>query len=223
MKQHEWNIRPDQLKDNAYNIYTQIASLHKLNQEHIEEGLCYRNIMIEYLDIKAITCHSSDIVITGAMINIKEKNIFLESKVFEQFKKAEVEGVYFYLISIGNNEYSSNDLMEQYYQKIWETAYLEAAREYLRSLILDQKRENYLSVSLGPGYYGMRIEEIDKIFQMFQKNSIGVILKDNQYLVPMNSNIGLFLESRREVSLFKGCELCIGGKEGCAFCSIQGD
>lgn len=136
-------------------------------------------------------------------------------------------GARFYLLT-GDDVESGEDLLEDYYIHMWQTAYMDAARELVKNSLYGdctlwvKEKKIQISYSFGPGFYGMDTAETEKFHGLLGGNEIGVSLC-GQMLKPVKSCTGVYLavEEGKYKSLlpcsscqFGGnCELCSVGKQ----------
>lgn len=217
MKNEIIEINRDRLDDKALKYYKKMCGYFKDDEETNlqKEGIqCFDNLK-DHLHIRVLVSYYNSPVIHDKSIIVDD--VILTCTALDQIEKEAVIGAYFYVITIGEINIVSNDLLEQYYYNIWETAYLDAARDYLKTVLKD--KDTFLMQSLGPGYYGMDITSMDDFFRLLDTSLIKVYLSENKMIIPMKSNIGVFLKTKKEIHLQKACETCLGSKGGCSFCN----
>jgi hypothetical protein len=217
MKNELIEINKDRLDAKALQYFNKMCGYTNKEQESDlqKEGIQCLGKIKNHIHIRALVSYYDSLVIHDS--SLVADDVILTCMIFEQLEKEAVIGAYFYVITIEDINISSNDLLEQYYYNIWETAYLDAARDYLKELLGDE--DSFLMESLGPGYYGMDIVEIDKFFKILDTSIIQVYLKENKTITPMKTNVGLYLKTNNEITLTKACGTCLGSKSGCSFCN----
>ena len=113
-------------------------------------------------------------------------------------------------------------MTKQLYADLWGTAYLDAAREEFRKILLKTKNL-YLSESISPGFYGMSVEENIKICQILSGEKIGVSTNENGTMTPMKTCSGIYLAvDEPKYFLSADCKSCMGNPGGCIMCKLQG-
>jgi hypothetical protein len=110
---------------------------------------------------------------------------------------------------------------------MWQTAYMDAARAYIKTLLesywIEQSKEKKsikVTNSYGPGFYGMDTNEIEKFHSFLEGNDIGVSLNGHM-LIPTKSCTGIFLVV--EALLYQQllpCETC-NTDGNCELCSAR--
>lgn len=117
-------------------------------------------------------------------------------------------------------------LLEQYYIENWKIAILDAGRDWIRDYLYQKNNTNpiwpsyYVTESFGPGFYGMGMEELPAFFKVLDGKAVGVNLNKNGNMEPLKSCIGIYLVTKKDISLFMGrdCVNCMGNKLGCIAC-----
>lgn len=158
--------------------------------------------------------------------------IEVKCNYFEQIPKETVEGIYFYMLSVGECHFSSEEnIMDFLYADIWGSSYVDAGIDLLKAeLIADMKerlgnnQELYLSEEFGPGYFGMPVIESKKFFQILDGDSIDVWVKDSGLMIPQKTCAGLYIVlNTPEVKAEPECLRCHGNTAGCKFCKIKAE
>lgn len=203
----------------------------KIDIEETENSLVKESIdlyekLTELIEIKVILSRYYKIHVLEQSFMFDDVTIGCE--VLESIEKSHIRGVYLYMLTLGEYQCDYEGLMEQFIVDIWETALIDASREYIRDyirnlLIRNDEGEKYVSDSFGPGYYGIGMEEVNSFFKVLDASKIGVTLNSNGIMKPMNSIVGLYLESDKNIVLpSNSCKTCIGGSVGCSLCSRKG-
>ncbi len=151
-------------------------------------------------------------------------DVKISCNAFERVGLDNVNGAYFYLITAGEAQTDSEQVIHQLYGDIWGTSLVDAAREMIREKIAfidrDKDENSILSDSFGPGYYGMGLLQTADIFQIIDASLVNVTLNPGGMMRPQKSITGLFLSVKNaDVLPPATCESCIGGSSGCAFCN----
>jgi hypothetical protein len=155
----------------------------------------------------------------------------LRAEVFAQIAKEAVQGVYVYVITAGEclcgEEESS---VKQFFAHMWGTAYVDAGRLLLESIIKEEAAAKtpgsrdgdfQLSPPFSPGFYGMQTADNIRIVRILGGEEMGIRCLDSGAMTPLKSCSGLFLRTDSTV-IFPGreCLVCIGNKAGCTQCMI---
>lgn len=131
---------------------------------------------------------------------------------------------YFYGATIGEIVPDCRDMLEEYYAQWWMNAYLTAIRVYLKDVLTKQKsqKEQAFSDGFGPGFYGIPIESIPEFYQLAEAEKIGISLKRNGTLFPVQSCLGMYLAMENPQRIGKrDCKHCLGRGKHCDFCSFN--
>lgn len=143
-------------------------------------------------------------------------------KALERIPKEELVRVYIYLITVGNLTDEGTDLVKRIYYDMWQTAYVDTARDYVKEY-LEELPENeglVVSESFGPGFYGMGSDEVRKFFQVLDSDKIGIYQNELGFMVPFKSYAGFSVVTTRKESLpTKDCaSCCVQGGITCIYC-----
>lgn len=194
----------------------------------MDMGLKVREDGIEGINIQATTSfYGPETYLDGKLV-IDDTEI--SCNYFEQIPKESVEGVYLYMLTIGECRFSSEEnIMDFLYADIWGSSYVDAGIQRLTEKLKEDLqerfgsgRELYLSEEVGPGYFGMPVIDSKKFFQILDGSSIGVHVKDSGLMIPQKTCTGLyFVLNTPAKNPDPQCLLCHGNKSGCKFCSIK--
>ena len=199
----------------------------KKHQKMLEQGLKARDSGVDGIDIKAAvrfvgpeTCDNGRITIGDAV---------LHCNYFARVPKEYLEGVYVYMMTVGECLFESEDkIMEFLFADIWGNSYVDAGIEALKEdyIIPDMKKrfegkEVQLSEELGPGYFGMFVGQTKQFEKILDCEAIGVQVKDSGMMIPQKSCAGLFLVLYLELEKEPACMRCVGNPKGCEFCEIN--
>ncbi|MBO5994997.1 MAG: DUF4445 domain-containing protein [Firmicutes bacterium] len=199
----------------------------KKHQKMLEQGLKARDSGVDGIDIKAAvrfvgpeTCDNGRITIGDAV---------LHCNYFARVPKEYLEGVYVYMMTVGECLFESEDkIMEFLFADIWGNSYVDAGIEALKEdyIIPDMKKrfegkEVQLSEELGPGYFGMFVGQTKQFEKILDCEAIGVQVKDSGMMIPQKSCAGLFFVLNHELEKEPACMRCVGNPKGCEFCEIN--
>lgn len=198
------------------------------HQRMMKMGLKVREDGVEGIDINALVSFYGPEICEGGAIKVGDDEI--TCNYFEQIPKECVEGVYFYMLTVGECNFSSEEnIMDFLYADIWGTNYVDAGIELLREEYIkgDMKerfgdRPLYLSEEFGPGYFGMPVIETKKFFHVLDADQINVWVKDSGLMIPQKTCAGLYLVlNRNDLKAEPECIRCFGNQAGCKFCAIK--
>lgn len=185
-----------------YEMFLQNSSLNILLQPF--SGKCVKETGFVFPSGITIPCHILE------KLQLTEKDIV--SGYFYTFHAPEI-----------STDPDKLSLLEQCYLESWLIASIDAGRDWIQSYLFRKhnvRESKYVTDSFGPGYYGMPIEALSDIFQIFSGEPVGVSLLDNGNMTPLKSSIGMYLVLNKDVSHLMGhdCTSCAGSKLGCNAC-----
>lgn len=185
------------------------------------------DVIADFYDkrIKSRIVYFDKMAIDDQIITID--GISIRCRILDKFSDRKISGGYLYIMTAPNTiEYEK--VSDQFYADTCQTAFLNVARNWLMSYLLDDfymkhnpcKEKAYISESLGPGYYGMEMSSVQSMYQILQGQEIGITLLDSQMMEPVKSNIGIYLLSDQSFSeTIRDCRNCLGtSKTSCMFC-----
>lgn len=156
-------------------------------------------------------------------IELDERNLMIEGRqfccsAFEQIDSSCVKGAYVYVVSVKGFDMNGETAINQLYGDLWGTAYVEAVRCVLRNRL---QQKNLLSVSFGPGFYGMPMEEMAEIDTLLFFKDIGLTLSASNMIIPLKSCAGIvFAVDEKYVPPEAACKSCNGNHRSCELCSV---
>ncbi len=199
----------------------------KKHQRMLEQGLKARESGIDGIDIRAEvrfvgpeTCDNGRITVDDAV---------LHCNYFARIPKEYVEGVYIYMLTVGECLFESEDkIMEFLFADIWGNSYVDAGIEALKEdyVIPDMKKrfpgkDVMLSEELGPGYFGMFVGQTREFEKILDCDALGITVKSSGMMIPQKSCAGLFFVLNHELEKEPACMRCMGNPKGCEFCEIN--
>lgn len=192
------------------------------HKKMMDMGLKVREDGVDGIKIQALVENYSGDVFKDHKIVVNGAEIFCN--FFEQIPDEAVVGIYFYIITAGECNFSSEEnIMDFLYADIWGTSYVDAGVELLeKKLKEDLDKDKYLSVCFGPGYFGMPVIETKNFFEILDGDEIGVKVKDSGLMIPQKTCSGLYLVlNNNDIVFEKDCMKCHGNKSGCQFCRTK--
>ena len=178
-----------------------------------------------------IACCGPDIYRNG---KINCGDIVLGCPAFEQIGNDNIQGIYFYVLTSGGCKNKAGaGIVEQLYADIWGTSYVDAARDELEEKLREKVREEYpdkfekslfLSDAMGPGFYGMAMEETKGIFRILDiaDKAPQLAVKESGLMLPVKTCAGLYFLVKDKIGLPRpDCRDCIGNPGGCEFCRVN--
>lgn len=209
----------------AERYFLKTAGLDKKNEKHSRmwtHALAIYDEISEKSAIKAVIRYLTPDIVRGR--DLYFQGVSISSNAFERLGQNNINGAYFYLITAGDIQTDSEQVIDQLYADIWGTSLVDAARDMIRDYIqsLDSKKGEgrVLSASFGPGYYGMGLAQTADFYRVIDFSTVKVKLSPGGMMIPQKSITGLYLSVNDQALLpADSCESCIGGASGCAFCN----
>lgn len=198
------------------------------HQRMMKMGQKVREDGIEGIQIRAlVSFYEPDAFQNGKII---AGDTEISCNYFKQIPDRAVSGIYFYLLTVGECYFSSEEnIMDFLYADIWGTNYVDAGIEILKEKLeadIKNKAGNenraFLSEEFGPGYFGMPVIESRKFFQVLNGEEIGVRVKENGLMIPQKTCTGLyFILNNPDIKAEPECLRCNGNSSGCNFCKVK--
>ncbi len=193
----------------------------------LQDSYSIRKKLLKKSSIKAIISSFDNNVISGNSIDIN--GVRFKCNAFEQIHRENIRRIYIYILTAGFFELKDGSMLESVYADAWGTAYVDAGRDILRSVLSmdtynksNENDENFVSDSFGPGYYGMDVIEVRNFFKALDSKKIGVKLKDSGLMEPVKSIAGFYIAVRDQNNLpGKDCRACLSNEKGCCYCRAK--
>lgn len=198
------------------------------HQRMMKMGQKVREDGIDGINIQCLVSFYEPSVFQDGKIKIEETEI--RCNYFQQIPEITVEGIYFYMLTVGECYFSSEEnIMDFLYADIWGTNYVDAGIEILRGKLqedmknrMTDKSHVHLSEEFGPGYFGMPVIESKKFFEILNGEEIGVWVKESGLMIPQKTCTGCyFILNDPNIKAESECMRCNGNSSGCDFCKIK--
>lgn len=113
--------------------------------------------------------------------------------------------------------------IESFYETLWEESYLAAAVSRLKKDLAGGIPSGYcLSPQMGPGYYGMSMEEILACGKLADPGAAGVEISEAGSMRPAASSAGIYFVLPTGAPVpDQACRSCVGDPRGCGFCLLR--
>lgn len=113
--------------------------------------------------------------------------------------------------------------IESFYETLWEESYLAAAVSRLKKDLAGGIPSGYcLSPQMGPGYYGMSMEEIFACGKLADPGAVGVEISEAGSMRPAASSTGIYFVLPTDAPVpDQACRSCVGDPRGCGFCLLR--
>lgn len=202
----------------------------KKHQRMMQMASDTRTNGLDGIDVKAVVSfYGPDVFQDGKIVAGGQE---IQCNYFSQMPEGVVEGVYFYVLTVGECLFPSEEqIMDFLYADIWGTSYVDAGITELKQSFIEKDlkerfpdRELYLSEEFGPGYFGMPVIESKKFMNLLDASLIDVWVKDSGLMIPQKTCTGLYLVlNRNDLKADIACMQCRGNTAGCKFCSIRAE
>ncbi|WP_242830987.1 vitamin B12 dependent methionine synthase [Desulfosporosinus meridiei] len=222
MKNHMILLDKDQGKEIAEKNFTDMCGYNRgkpVPQKIIDRSLRSLNDVYHLLEIKALISEYEKTCVEGI-------NMLLDGKLFTcnalaQIPSEEIEGIYIYLLTVGELNLSEVSILNQVYYDMWQNAYMDAGQEILRQYLqgLSCNIDRYVSDNFGPGFFGMDVSQLEKFFAILDGEKISLKLLDSGFMSPTKSYAGFFLVTNSQQNFVgKDCENCLSSGKTCMYC-----
>lgn len=156
-------------------------------------------------------------------VQILEKGMWLCGKWVEydiplHLYAEQIQGLYVFLVTIEHMTKEEGSLLEQLYLQIWQNAYLDAAREWLKEWI-GRKEQVFVSQCVAPGFYGIDLQEMHTLYEVMKGGKLGVKVLENGCLYPEKSFMGMYFLLENDLDILgKRCSVCLAQGKNCTYC-----
>ena len=197
------------------------------HQRMMKMGEKVREDGVDGIQIDALVSFYGKEVFQGDTIKVEDME--LTCNYFSQIPKDAVEGIYFYMLTVGECLFTSEEnIMDFLYADIWGTNYVDAGIHVLTEEFIKKDMEErfdgkgYLSEQFGPGYFGMPVIETKKFFDVLDPKLINVWVKDSGLMIPQKTCAGLYIVYNQDnIKAEVSCMQCKGNSKGCQFCAVR--
>lgn len=220
-----WNIRQQ-----VYTRVAEIACWEQMDKEMAAQQREYAYACIQQLwdsyhnsYCMSILLHSfeKECVAVGEFWFANEH---IPCRVLNQIDREQVQKGYLYALRIPEQMEENSkpqSLLQQYYVEAFQVACMDVARAWIQEYLQEKhsaEKPCVCSPSFGPGYYGMKLEDVPKLIRILDTKRIGIQWEQGA-MYPQMSLVGVYLISQEELlQPQSNCEDCIGGSAGCDFC-----
>lgn len=229
MINHVLSIDKYCLEETVVRYFIEACRLNPEKEKHqkmLERALAVRMKIISGINIRAVLSRFEKENLCGKVLNLN--GIEFCCNAFEQFKRANIQGIFTYVLTVGSSEFKEDSVIDLFYADTWLTVYVDAARDDMKARISNEFSMNssgmktYVSDSFGPGYYGMPTNQIAKFFEVMDVEKIGVELVGEGMMYPLKSCAGIYIATNDRNELPEvNCRECIPSKVSCQFCRIK--
>lgn len=232
MENKSFEMDKSRLDYQAEKYFIQSCGLQPGNEKlkrMMDDAEKIRKEMYESIRIQSVLSFFDQFELQGEILRLEQTEF--KCNAFSLLDPRQVKAVYAYVVTAGDCSLEGRGMMDQLYADMWGTAYLDAGRNSLKEKIMqeyrgresekDERDKLSISASFGPGFYGMDVEELFKIFQLTEPEKIGVVFRENCAMDPIKSCAGLYLIVKNPGCLpDDACESCIGRRTSCSLCNV---
>jgi len=188
-------------------------------EERISRGLQTLTDIYEEINLQVLISEYSGKCVDGTELCLDNERLYC--RALSQIPSGKVTRLYLFLLTAGEISSRNTSILNQTYYDIWQTAYVDTARDLLRQYLieLDENQGKYVSDSFGPGFYGMEAGQISNFFSLLRAEKIKMELLESGFMSPAKSYAGFFLVTD-DVQLLPGkdCECCMSSGRTCVYC-----
>ena len=214
------NLDKDTCNPTADKMFMKISGLVKPGERFDKMRANAKEIrqrVEERINMMAVYSYFDDIEFKGNQLFIGGQ--CLTCNAFEQIDPTQVKGIYIYLLTAGNFDFTDEPIMDQLFADIWGTAFTDAALELLEEYLANDKR---LSEVFGPGFFGMSLTQMQELAKLVDATRIGIEVRTDSFLLPRKSCGGFYFSvTDNYTSVNKACADCLGNPAGCQFCKLN--
>lgn len=231
MKNKVIHIQRDDIEDRAEEYFIKGSGLTRPGAKFDKmrrRAAAIREEIRERVQIQCLVSYYEDPPVFEGCLRIEEVDFLCPP--FGLLEPGQVKGAYGYLMTGGDFYLEEREIMDQLLADIWGTAYVDAGRDTLRDLLIqdchqrfpDQREDLCLSDSFGPGYYGMKTQDTLKMLSILEGTAIGVACRESGVMVPLKSCTGIYLVADSSALLpDMECETCLGNTGNCRLCNVR--
>lgn len=208
-------------------------------------GRRYRDARIQKIDIRAVVsfCDTKQESTNSVLLQHADdadssespEYVRLTAPVLEQYAKTSVTGAYVWFLSVSGLESTGTGAdgekavdmdagsIESFYETLWEESYLAAAVSRLKKAFAGEIPSGYcLSPQMGPGYYGMSMDEIFACGKLADPGAAGVEISEAGSMRPAAVSAGIYFVLPTGAPVpDQACRSCVGDPRGCGFCLLR--
>lgn len=201
--------------------YSGIESANKKKERMLERAELVLEQFRGALDLKAVCVEGTPDHFQGMELVFFGQTFHCQA--FERIEKKTLRKVYAYALTTGAFATGSDSILDQLYEDIWGTAFVDACRGLLREQLETMETENdaevKLSQSFGPGYYGMDVAQTRLMGEILPMKEINMRINESGMMIPQKSCTGLLFVVPKDSALpSSACVECGLKTAGCRFC-----
>ncbi|MDR2459592.1 MAG: vitamin B12 dependent methionine synthase [Deltaproteobacteria bacterium] len=206
----------------AKEYFMDICGLYRrkdISPRLLEESLTTLEDIYEHIDINAIFSRYDWNCIKGDKLILD--NVTFTCPIISTIPSQDILEIIIYLLTIGDIKPTNERVLYQVYQDMWQTAFVDVARDLLQEHITKTISYETFAISdtFGPGFFGMPGSDTLKFFEVLEADKIGATIRPGGLMIPVKSYAGFFLVTNKQESLSaKDCDNCLSSKKTCSYC-----
>ncbi|UWG98173.1 vitamin B12 dependent methionine synthase [Dehalobacter sp. DCM] len=222
MKNHVIRLDKNQGKDLAEKAFRDMCGYNRgktVSPKIIERSLRSLDDVDDQIAITVLISEYEKPYYDGTEMILDGQAFFCQA--LAQIPAGEIERVYVYLLTAGEVDLSGASGLNSVYYDIWQNAYVDAGQEILRRHLqgLSCNHDKFVSGNFGPGYFGMEISLVEKIFSILDADKINMKLLSGGFMYPLKSYAGFFAVTSSKQNVAEiDCDNCMSSGKTCVYC-----
>lgn len=195
---------------------------NKMAEKILKKAMRVRGTTFDETHMKMVISELEPTAIADSTLQLGSERI--DCYVFHRIPKAQIEKLVLFALHAPMPDLEHLPISELYLADTWQTAFVDAARDYLRDHLEQLYTEKMghavcITDAVGPGFYGMQSQDIEPFFQIIDADKAGITLTQSGMMSPVKSIVGFFMVVKEGFTLpTTDCATCVGNQSGCTFC-----
>lgn len=155
---------------------------------------------------------------------LEEKSMWIEKQQIPynlpiSLYQETVQGILLFLVTIEEISTDGKRVTEQLYTQIWQNAYLDATREWIKEWLAEEE-DCFVSQSVAPGFYGIDVSYVKSFVRLLRAEQLGITVTEEGYMIPEKTVVGMYFLLKQDLNIFgKRCKSCPAQGKNCIFCT----
>ena len=165
---YELQIPASTLKERAKTLFWNMSGFSQKNppsEYQKKEVLQLQPVLEAKIEINALLRKLEHYSFEKKFMTLEDKTIYYDLPL--HLYKEQIVGIYAFLISEDTLVSDKQDTIDQLYTHIWQNAYLDAAREWIKEYLF-QKKGQFISSCISPGFYGIELSHMKTLYHMIE-------------------------------------------------------